>query len=176
MNKKYTDQDWKKIYLDPYKTTRNMYLRYIQYQILCRYVPCRKYINMINVQENMMCTFCNNAVETISHLFVDCPKIKVFWSSINSWLRIIGYKNLVIKKELILFGIAERDITIKVIILCSKYIILKNQKKGQCPHIREVKFFLKKQLEAEEYMAKIRMNEKTFLGKWAHIFHELKNM
>ena len=115
-------------------------------------------------------------IETITHLFVDCEKLLIFWNSISQWLKKLGYRQTSLNKEKILFGFTERDSNVKLIILCAKYIIFKNQKKGKIPHIQEVKFFLKKQLEAEEYTARIKMNMEKFLGKWAHIYNELKRM
>ena len=74
-----TPEQWKKIYTLLYLTTKDTYLRWLQYRILHIILPTNSYLVKIQVCESNKCVFfCKNDKETIDHLFWHCDVIQLF--------------------------------------------------------------------------------------------------
>ena len=41
----------------------------------------------MNKAESDLCTFCNEEVETIDHIFWECPDVTSFWKQFQSFIR-----------------------------------------------------------------------------------------
>ena len=74
-----TPEQWKTIYTLPYLTTKDTYLRWLQYRIVHNILPTNSYPVRIQVCEsNKWFFFCKNDKETIDHLFWHCDVIQLF--------------------------------------------------------------------------------------------------
>ena len=73
-----TPEQWKKIYTLPYLTTKDTYLRWLQYRILHNILPTNWYLVKIQVCESNKCLNCKNDKETIDFLFWHCDVIQLF--------------------------------------------------------------------------------------------------
>lgn len=58
---------------------------------------------MLNDVYQQSCVFCFTDIETVRHLFVDCPKTKEIWKQIFSWMNwnIAGWEEEVIENFLV---------------------------------------------------------------------------
>ena len=65
--------DWKDAYLSPLKSSLSTRLRYFQYRLLHRILGVNEYTCKIGLIDSNLCSFCSLSVETIPHLFWDCP-------------------------------------------------------------------------------------------------------
>ncbi len=100
----FSDDIWKKIYLWPHVTTKNTTLKWFQYRINHNILATNRFLNMIKIVDNPLCTFCNSTPETIKHLFWDCEVSKKIVNELRMWLET---KNIciVIDEHSFIFGI-----------------------------------------------------------------------
>ena len=73
-----TPEQWKKIYTLLYLTTKDTYLRWLQYRILHNSLPTNSYLVKIQVCESNKCLNCKNDKETIDYLFWHCDVIQLY--------------------------------------------------------------------------------------------------
>ena len=71
-----SDADWCKIFELPYKTTKESTYQSLQFKILHWLISTNIYLTKLKLTDFSLCTFCKLEVETIEHLFVDCPFVK----------------------------------------------------------------------------------------------------
>lgn len=79
-------EDWRALYISPYRAMRETKLQSLQFRLLYRIIPCRKYLKTIRVVESSKCPFCPEE-DTIRHFFLDCGATKKLWNRVADWLR-----------------------------------------------------------------------------------------
>ena len=75
------DVDWKAIFSLPFKVTASTKLQSLQYRILHRYLPTRRFLCIRGVVDDPFCNECGE-IETIQHYVVDCHEVKLFWNEV----------------------------------------------------------------------------------------------
>lgn len=83
----YTEIEWNSIFELPFKTSKESKFQWLQFQILHRILPTNEYLFKLNIIDPPTCSFCNEDIETIEHLFVDCFHVKEIWLYFEEWLR-----------------------------------------------------------------------------------------
>ena len=76
----------------------------MQFKILHRIIGVNKFLHTIKKSESPRCDFCQLQIESIEHLFFECPLIKTFWMQVEA--------------ELIANSILTTKLFLKDIILC----------------------------------------------------------
>ena len=67
-----------KVFTKAYKVYDSRH-KTLNYKILMNALPLNSIIN----KNNKLCPMCNNDIETMSHLFIECKKIRKRWDKIN---------------------------------------------------------------------------------------------
>ena len=75
-------------------------LKDFQYKINNRILATNSFLYKINKIDSNRCSFCEQAIESIKHLFVDCPKVKEYWNTLKNWLQLNGNINLSITDKI----------------------------------------------------------------------------
>ena len=68
--------DWYNTYLNTFRVTLNQRLRYFQFRILHRNTGVNKLLFDMGISSTNICSLCSISIETISHLFWECPVTK----------------------------------------------------------------------------------------------------
>lgn len=76
----------------------------MQYQILHRIVPTNNYLYKIKLKDSPLCSFCKLNIETIEHLFTECPEVKDIWYRIEELFLTKYNVSFIFDKRSILFG------------------------------------------------------------------------
>ena len=71
--------EWKKVFDIPYKTTLSTRTRWFQFRLLHRILATNIFLQKNGFVDSDRCSFCNNASETLSHLFWSCDIVKDFF-------------------------------------------------------------------------------------------------
>ena len=58
-------------------------LKDFQYKINNRILATNSFLYKINKIDSNRCSFCEQTIESMKHLFVDCPKVKEFWNTLK---------------------------------------------------------------------------------------------
>ena len=135
--------DWKKLIKHLTESTKSIELRWFQFRLLHRILPTRKMLKIFRLIENDQCVFCKRATETVTHLFVDCPKVRCFWDEI--WRAFaesnVAYRNLTLSRQTILYGVdSNKRYDLNLFLLLAKWFIWKQSKSES---VVNVQLFLK---------------------------------
>ena len=76
--------------------------RYIsfQFKLVMRILTTNSFLYLIDKKENKQCTFCDNAPETLLHLFLTCTFIERFWNDIVRYLSLHNIRELANKTKI----------------------------------------------------------------------------
>ena len=87
-NKKYslTDNEWNKIYIEPFKSTKDTVIQWFQTRINHKILATNTFLSKIKLANDPKCTFCKKFNETIEHLFWDCECVQKIVSELVHWL------------------------------------------------------------------------------------------
>ena len=118
---------------------------------------------------------CNNKIETLAHLFVDCEKLDGFWKSTTKQF-LEPYGTCEINKENIILGIETKDKQndiINHIILEAKYYIYVCKLEKKVPIFNRFKNRLKITENIERQIAFKNNQMKKHEYKWHHLLKYL---
>ena len=166
------EDDWPAIYKQPYMVTRETKLQSLQYKIIHRIVPCRKWLHIQRVVDSPFCTSCNDKVDDLCHHFIECIQVKQFWKSLENWWNKTGGYKVKLTNKHIIFGFYDDNgqfESINFIILLAKWFI---QKQGylQCKiELYNFLVMLKHHLQVERYICAGNNKLNIFNKKWLKI-------
>ena len=167
-----------KIFKRIYSTSRETRLQSFQYSILHRIITCKKRLSDMRIIQSNICDLCPNTVDSLSHFFIECTYVHVFWTEIKSWLNIFSNdlsSILLIDWQNILFGIdGDSDTTVacNYIIIYAKYFIYRHRVQGDHRLIfRKFQLELRYKLSIERAIA--RKNKTKHFDKFLLIYENL---
>ena len=172
-----TKFDWKEIFLIPYKITQESFLQNLQYQIIHRFYPCNRILNIWYKDHNSLCIACDEE-DTLEHYFYSCGQSLRFWNQLNRWWYVLTAVNIQFNKYYVIFGIINENDdpllnALNFCILYGKYHIsdCKRNLRTCCFSIflRE----LKNRLEIEREICYNNAKSAYFLKTWEDIYNSL---
>ena len=151
----YPNINWKNIFKLCFHTTKDTTLQWFQARLLHRILPTAKYLKLCKISNSDLCTFCNENVETLEHLYWECGIVKVFWEEFTICLKEKCYNcaRLTLNLNLILFGVSQNIRTDKpfdFILLYAKFYIYKCKLKNTLPYFETYLQQLKARINVEE--------------------------
>ena len=75
--------DWGKSYTLIFLCTNESKLRVFQFKLVHRKLATNYFLFKIGIK----CSFCKESLETLLHLFWECPFVKSFWNEISNWMK-----------------------------------------------------------------------------------------
>ena len=167
---------WKRIYRTSFEITRETKLQSFQYKLIHRTIPCNKWLCDIKVKDSNICTYCTET-DNISHFFIDCEKVNIFWSSFFKWWNNASETTIMDIEhfeECILFGFPETNEIFMVLnycILLAKFYIYRSRIfENNKIDLYQYLVILKNRLSIEKYICK-KENKSNCFEKFA-IIHE----
>ena len=160
--------EWKDIYLLPFKITSSTKLQSLQYRILHRYFPTRKFLCTRGVTDDPFCNECGE-VETIQHFFVTCNDNEMFWNKISAEInqRVEPRHHFHANASNIIFGALKNRKIVNLIVLIAKQYIVKQRFKEERLIWDEFKAFLTRFFHMEKINANKKGKIETFKEKWS---------
>ena len=123
--------------------------------------------------DSKVCGFCNEDLEDIIHVFVDCPCVKNLWSRVEFMLTQYVHKGISLKRETVLFGFPKSFTLLNhIILITKKYIHLQNIKGNQI-NFDQFLIFVKDVIKIEKFIANKAQNLNSFFLKWTPLLHLL---
>ena len=143
--------NWNKLYMIPFKCCLSTKLRYFQFKLFNRILGVNKHLYNMGLSDSNLCTFCSSSVESISHLFWDCPIPQQF---IQNFQTSILNNEVNLNKNLFLFGCPDVQYsTVNRFILHAKYFIFSTRCKGDRLSFSSFKNILKRYCEIERVLS-----------------------
>ena len=147
-------------------------LRYtsFQYKFAMRIITTNSFLFKINRKDHDRCTFCDRNPETLKHLFITCPHVRMFWEDISRLLptNVIGQLNDKTK----CFGDSENALLTHIVTV-AKLCIYDARYKETKPSIHNFKLCIKRDYETEKYIAMNGNNMEVFENKWSKLQNTL---
>ena len=159
---------WKQTYTGAFEITTDTKLRNFQYKFLMRLIPTNKYLYMCQLTSSNLCDFCTMYIESIEHLFWECPIVQNLWVNICNYLRSLG-----IEVSLNLFDIcfgkqtnSNYESCVNFIILLCKYFVFKMKYMKVTPTFDIFKNYLIQRVKIEKEIAMQTNKMEKYLIKW----------
>ena len=149
--------DWKNIYSLAFEVTLDTKLREFQYKLLNLIIFTNEKLYKFKIIESLLCTFCNEEVESLEHLSYLCKISSFFWKELLSWLAVQRNKDLDISFMEILFGkfdISDDSLLVNHVLLLAKFFLYKCKLSNINPSLKVFKAKLKATYTLETYIAR----------------------
>ena len=168
------DGDWSDIFKQCYLCTRETKLQSLQYKIVHRIIPCKKWLHDHKVINSPSCVMCKEGnVDNIIHHFIECSGLNNFWIVFENWWNRTAEYQIKLNNKHILFGIyhdSKLFKNINYVILLAKWFIHK-----QVYLERKIDFFnflpvLKSHLDTEKYICTWNGRLHIFIKQWSEIY------
>ena len=163
--------NWQKIYELPYKCCISTMLQSLQFRVLNRYIPTRKFLCTRNVVGSRLCPRCFE-VDSLQHFYYECQEIQELWNIILAQVKnIFRLPGEFIAVSTVLFGYVNAVSVVNLIILLGKQYVT-NCKVGYNIRVPNKEQFLRtivNQHNAEKIIATKHNKMESFWKKWEKI-------
>ena len=159
----YIDMNWEKVFMIPYKCTKSTQIQSLQYRILNRYIPTKRYLYIRQLIGSPQCAECG-VDETLEHFFYHCSSINSIWAKIFTELGKTTHNNV----RSVLFGISgERHSVNLIILLVKQYIVKCKLPQDQVtPTYAGARNLVIHHVRIEKYAAIANKEFESFTQKW----------
>ena len=159
------EKEWQN-YFSTIQKLNEVKLRDFQYKINNKILVTNSFLFEINKIDNEMCSYCQEQPEKIHHLFLRCPKIRTFYTDLQSWLKSAINIEISLSEREILFAYNGKKDLEHYIYVLSKYFIYQNNFFTKKVTVQGFANFLKKKMLSEKYMSHINNRIGSFFKKW----------
>ena len=125
---------WDQIFLVPFKVTLDVRTRCFQFNLLHRLVYTNNLLYKMNFTNSNLCSFCEEAEESLEDLFFECKASQDFWKSVISWLNELDFGINALEKIDIMLGYTTNTrfwtLLNHIIIICKQIIFYNRQRKS----------------------------------------------
>ena len=158
------------------KTTRDTQLRWFQFRLLHRTLPCQRYLFLRKIVNTPVCNFCTQEEQTLEHLLWDCDKTQEFWFDLLVWLHanFNHSSHFRFSKQLVILGHVPGVYTDKVIdlfILLAKYHIYYANLNHSAPHLQVFIRLIKQRYKIERLNSCLEFKQVNFYREWGPYMH-----
>ena len=157
--------NWEKIHVRNFKCTIDTLFRSFYFKIFHKAIAFNDFLFKIKRRDSPYCSFCNTVEETITHVFLQCDKVKPIWKDI---IRLINQKentSINVSDFGKMFGIIE-DKFLTYIFLVVKYYIYICKFQGKTPDSNGLKACIKSNKDVEYLSSKKRGKLALHFRKW----------
>ena len=175
---KISKTNWKQLFRDVIKTTKDKKLIWLQYRINHSILSTNRSVSKFNQQQCHLCQFCNLHSETIHHLFWQCQKVNTFWNKLSTLInkRCLHANKFRYNELYVIFGLPENIKTDEVcnfITLFAKFYIYKCKVQHTDPNVNNFIDNLYYRYQIEKYN---RKNSVTFRNTWGPYLKLFKSL
>ena len=166
----YRNMNWEKIFSIPYECTKSTKLQSLQFRILHRYIPTRRYLYIRNVTNTPKCLHCSSE-DTMEHFLLHCTSCKQIWIQIFRALSISSQN----ASKYILFGMPHKNNAVNLIILIVKQYLVscKLSQEDRKPSYEGVRALISYHVSVEKYTAVVHNAVDVFFSKWQGVLDKL---
>ena len=154
-----------------YLVTNVAKFRSFQYRLLHRAVITNKQLFRWKMLKNNLCTFCQEEVETVIHLFVMCPRVRDLWIRTEEFMHNFSDSIITFNKTTVIFNLIDKNPrSVKnLICLLLKQFIYSKRCLLQSLEFKEFKSKVYKIRSIEKFIATKNNKESKHNKKWSII-------
>ena len=160
---------WEIFYILPFKCVKDTTLIWFQYRLLHRILATNSFLYMIHYVDSNKCSFCNNAPETLQHIFYDCSKVRNLWGELEKWIFNKTGIHLSFNKNNVMFGMINNKISkiVNWLIINIKYYIYNTKIFKNSLNIKNIEDVLQHKFQIEKYIYLKNCEYDKFNENWA---------
>ena len=167
--------DFSKIYLLPFKATKETKLIMFQYKIIHHILFTNSLLYKLKKVSSPHCPFCPAIHQTVTHLFVECEQASIFWSEFQNWILQLCNLQLVLSAQDVIYGIIRQlnppCLALNQLIILGKYFLYVNALNTEKSTVIDFKRLVQDEIELEKYIAVTSGQQKLFFAKWQNFAH-----
>ena len=161
--------DLTKIYLLPFKATREIKLTMFQYKIIHRILPTNSLLHKMKKVASPSCPFCPSECQTLWHLFINCTHASSFWNRFQQWYSISSNTKLLLTELEVMFGIIRCHtyrLALNHLIILGKYFLYVNALNTIRYCFDDFVSLVRDKINLEKYIVVTCNKEEEFRNKW----------
>ena len=147
-----------------YNFTKDSKLLWFHYRILHRILGTNKLLFQCKIKNSPMCSICKLETESLSHLFIECRRVKEMWSQVENWIEASLGERFTLTPQDIIFG-CNTDV-LNLIILITKQYIFQTSRKEQPLVLDDIKRKIYYYYKTEKIQSLVKGNTHKFDKKW----------
>ena len=159
--------NFSKIYLLPFKATKETKLIMFQYKIIHHILFTNSLLYKLKNVSSRHCPFCPAIHQTVTHLFVECVQVSIFWSEFQNWILQLCNLQLVLFLQDVIYGIirqlSQPCFALNHLIILGKHFLFVNALNNEKSSLIDFKRLVQDKIELEKYIAFTSGPTKTFL-------------
>ena len=166
---------WAKIYSLPFSITLSTKLQSLQYRILHRYIPTRRYLCIRNVIEDPFCDHCGQ-VETLQHLLFNCFEVKQFWDKLATIIkRRTKLTEIRFTVRNVIFGLLGDKEIVNIIVLLGKQFVVSQRHMDRSITVDAFRHVVEKHCKIEKAIAIKNKRFDWFNNRWRYFLSSTGN-
>lgn len=163
--------NWIKVYALPFKITTSTKLQSLQYRILHRYWPTRKYLCIRKIVDDPFCDHCGE-IETLEHCLFGCTEVEAFWVELRETLNAICDFRIRLTSFDVIFGSTRYMDIINFIILIAKQFVLQQRYHDGLLTVNIFRHRLQRAFDIEKTNAFANLKVERFRKRWGPFISE----
>jgi len=167
--------NWKEIYLAAGGTSMSSYIHSFQYKLIHQITCTNSLLYKMKIKQTDLCDSCNSEKETITHLFVNCPRVVQFWEDLRNWIELTtANMSITTRTKDILFGYSPEQSLKNLILTLGKSHVYRCKFDNQMPSLNMFIHKLRNHYSIEKYVAQRSGDTQKFRNKWSCLARELE--
>ena len=145
-----------------------------QIRVLYKILGTNDLLLKIYKHDDGKCSFCHEELETISHLFIECPIVMQFWSELRIKVHNVLQIDLNISPEYVILGTqgtCNLSTPVNTIYLAAKMYIFKTSRKKRLLSVNNFYTYLDKIYQEQEFISKLDFKQEGFRKAWGNFYN-----
>lgn len=162
--------NWEDIFSRSFKFN-DVKLKWFQVRVIHRLIPTRKFLYDRKIVDDPLCSFCDQEIQTIQHLFWSCDRLKDFWNEFEGLIELCYHSHIFhFTEELVLFGCKDNVVTDDVfdfLLVLAKYYIYICYRNNRIPNMVAFLAIVRSRYVDMELLARINGTYHDFTVNWS---------
>jgi hypothetical protein len=160
-------EKWRQFCSNVYTVSQIPHQQYFQYKLLNRILTTNEQLNKWGIVDSELCVLCDEEIETIKHMFLECEVVKLFYRDLENWISKAANFTFEFSNAEFLFGSGNPDfVLLDQVYLSAKQYIYHCRCNRLFPklYVFKEKILFQKDIERHIFRNKGKLN--YFENKW----------
>jgi hypothetical protein len=141
--------------------------RFFHFKMLHRILTTKENLFNWNIIDSDLCSFCEEEIETLCHIFVECEVTKIFWTHLQKWIARRFHTNIELSPSEIIFGTQNNSLLfVDNLYMLGKQLIYKYKNTNTFPTLNNYTIYIKSVQNLEKGIDMNRNLLTLYQNKW----------
>lgn len=160
-------EEWRDSFKLMYQTMHSTKTLIVQFKILHNIIATKEKLFQWGMSDTDVCSSCNEDIETLPHLLVECEVVKIFWNDLKYWLQEKTDILIHLTMQEIILGLQNENLHLfNCVYLLAKQYLYMCSLKNMFPQLNSFKKYVSEFLNVEQRIAIRREKLPEFLNVW----------